>query len=113
MIAKTIKAQVALISMILAIGMFLPISPTLANPKNSPAIAKPTIVNLAGTVRVLALSGTCYQFVGDNGKKYELMGKFPKVDGTRIQVRGVLATDTATICQVGQLIKVKGARIIK
>jgi hypothetical protein len=113
MIAKTVKAQVALISMILAAGMFLPISPTLAHPKNSGAVAKPTIVNLAGTVRVLAVEGTCYQFVGDNGKKYELMGKFPKVDGTRLQVRGVLATDTATICQVGQLIKVKGTRVIK
>jgi hypothetical protein len=113
MITTTVKVQIAVIGMILAIGMFLPILPTLAHPKNSPAVVIPTIVNLAGTVRVLAVEGTCYQFVGDNGKKYELMGKFPKVDGTRIQVRGVLATDTATICQVGQLIKVKGARIIK
>ena len=112
MIAKTIKIRIAVISTILAIGIFLPISSTLAHPKNSLAVAKPTTVNLAGTVRVLALEGTCYQFVGDNGKKYELMGKFPKVDGTRVQVRGVLSTD-ATICQVGQLIKVKGVRVIK
>ena len=112
MIVKTVKIRIAVISMILAIGIFLPISPTLANPKNSPTVVKPTTVNLAGTVRVLALEGTCYQFVGDNGKKYELMGKFPKVDGTRVQVRGILSTD-ATICQVGQLIKVKGVRVIK
>ena len=112
MIAKTVKVHMAVISMMLAIGIFLPISPTLADPKSSPTVAKPTIVNLAGTVRVLAVEGTCYQFVGDNGKKYELMGKFPKVDGKRVQVRGVLSTD-ATICQVGQLIKVKGVRVIK
>ena len=112
MIVKTVKIRVAVISIILAIGIFLPISPTLANPKSSPAVVKPTTVNLAGTVRVLALEGTCYQFVGDNGKKYELMGKFPKVDGTRVQVRGILSTD-ATICQVGQLIKIKGVRVIK
>lgn len=108
---KPVKVYIVTISIILAIGIFLPILPTLAHPKISPAV-KPTTVNLAGTVRVLAVEGTCYQFVGDNGKKYELMGKFPKIDGTRIQVRGVLSTD-ATICQVGQLIKVKGARVIK
>lgn len=107
------KIYTVAISIILVIGIFFPILPTLANPNSNPVKAKPVIVNITGTIHKLAIEGTCYQLAADNGKKYELMGKFPKIEGTRIQVRGVIATDAATICQVGQLVKVKTVKVIK
>ncbi|MCY7367354.1 MAG: hypothetical protein LH474_04295 [Chamaesiphon sp.] len=99
--------------MILVISIFLPISPTLANPNLNPVKDKLTIVSLTGTIHKLAIENTCYQLATDDGKKYELIGKFPKIEGTRVQVRGIIATDTVTICQVGQLVKVKSVRVIK
>jgi hypothetical protein len=96
----------------LTIGVLLPILPTLATPVINSAKTKPINVNLIGTIHKLAIEGTCYQLAADSGKKYELMGKFPKIEGTRVQVRGVVVMDTATICQVGQLLKVKAVRVI-
>ena len=108
---KTAKFCTITINVILVINILLPISPSFASP-NSVKV-KPAIVNLTGTIRKLVIEGTCYQLATDDGKKYELMGKFPKIDGTRIQVRGVIATDTVTICQVGQPVKVRSVRAIK
>ncbi len=98
---------------ILAIGIFWPILPTLAGSNSQPAKVRSELVNLTGTIRKLVVEGTCYQLASDDGKKYELMGKFPEIDGTRVQVRGVIATDTVTICQVGQPVQVKSVRVIK
>ncbi len=108
---KIAKICATIIKIILVISIFLPISATLANP--NPVKVKSAIVNLTGTIHKLAIEGTCYQLATDDGKKYELMGKFPKIEGTRVQVRGIIATDTVTICQVGQLVKVKSVRVIK
>ena len=99
--------------MILTISVLLPISPTLANPDRNTVKVRSEIVNLTGTIHKLTVEGTCYQLASDNGQKYELMGKFPKIDGTRVQVRGVITTDIATLCQVGQPVKVKNVRVIK
>jgi hypothetical protein len=110
---RTAKIYISIISTIIAISVFLPVSPALANPNTSPTAVKPITVNLTGTIRKLAVEGTCYQLAADNGKKYELMGKFPKIDGTRVQVTGVPKTDMVTICQVGQPLQVKTVRIIK
>jgi hypothetical protein len=107
------KIHAVAISVILAIGSFFPMLPTLANPNPSIVKIKPVVVSLTGTIHKLSVEGTCYQLATDNGKKYELMGKFPKIDGTRVQVRGVIDTDTVTICQVGQVVKVKNVRVIK
>jgi hypothetical protein len=102
-----------IISIMLSVGIFLPILPTLATQNASSAKPKPINVNLVGTIHKLAIEGTCYQLAADSGKKYELMGKFPKIEGTRVQIRGVVVMDTATICQVGQLLKVKAVRVIQ
>jgi hypothetical protein len=113
MMNKVSKIYILVISAIFAIGAFLPSIPALANTTTSPAQVKPQTVNLTGTIRKLAVEGTCYQLAADDGKKYELMGKFPKIDGTKVRVSGVIATDVATICQVGQPLKVKTVRVIK
>ncbi len=102
-----------IICAILAIGVFWQILPTLADSNSQPAKVRSEVVNLTGTVRKLAVEGTCYQLDSDDGKKYELMGKFPKIAGKRVQVRGIIATDTVTICQVGQPVRVKSVRVVK
>jgi hypothetical protein len=101
-----------IISTILTIGVCLPIWPAAAIPTTKSVKTKPINVNLVGTIHKLAVEGTCYQLAADSGKKYELMGKFPKIEGTRVQVKGVVVMDTATICQVGQLLKVKAVKVI-
>jgi hypothetical protein len=113
MITKVAKVYLTVISLILAMGVLMPSAPTLANTTTSPTQVKPQTISLTGTIRKLAVEGTCYQLATDNGQKYELMGKFPKIDGTRVQVRGTVATDVATICQVGQPFQVKTVRVIK
>jgi hypothetical protein len=110
---KIVKICTTIISVISTICMLWPILPTLADSNSNPVKVKSAIVSLTGTIRKLAVEGTCYQLASDDGKKYELMGKFPKVDGTRVQIRGSIATDTVTICQVGQPVKVKSVRVIK
>jgi hypothetical protein len=107
------KIYISVISLVFTIGVFLPIAPVLANPNTSPTQVKPATVSLTGTIHELAVEGTCYQLATDNGDKYELMGKFPKIDGTRVRVSGVVAADTVTICQVGKPLKVKSVRVIK
>jgi hypothetical protein len=107
------KIYTILISTILAISIFWPIVPTIAGSNSQPVKARSEIVILTGTIRKLAVEGTCYQLASDDGKKYELIGKFPKIDGTRVQVHGTIKTDTVTICQVGQPVQVKSVRVIK
>ena len=110
---KTTKIYITVISAIFTIGTLFSIVPALANPNISPAQVKPATVNLTGTINKLAIEGICYQLAADNGKKYELMGKFPKIDGTKVQLSGVVKTDMVTICQVGQPLQVKTVRVIK
>ena len=110
---KIARIYTIVISTILAIGVFWQISPSLADSNSQIVKVKSEIVSLTGTIRKLAVEGTCYQLATDDGKKYELMGKFPKIDGTRVQVRGIIATDTVTICQVGQPVQVKSVRVVK
>ena len=110
---KTTRIYTIVIGTILAIGVFWQILPTLAGSNSQPAKVRSEVVNLTGTVRKLAIEGTCYQLASDDGKKYELMGKFPKIEGTRVQVSGVIKTDTVTLCQVGQPVQVKSVRVIK
>jgi hypothetical protein len=107
------KIYISVITILCTIGVFLPIVPVLANPNNSPTQVKPATVSLTGTIHKLAVEGTCYQLATDNGEKYELMGKFPKIDGTRVRVSGVVSVDTVTICQVGKPLKVSAVRVIK
>jgi hypothetical protein len=113
MIKITMKLWIAVVGIVFALGLSIPSLPTLANPPNSTTQIKSEIVNLTGTIHKLALEGTCYQLATANGKKYELIGKFPKQDGVKVNVRGVLATDISTICQVGAPFQVKSYQIVK
>jgi hypothetical protein len=113
MMTRTAKVWISVISIVFAAGLLVSIIPALASSNTSPAKAKPVTVNLTGTIKKLAVEGTCYQLAADNGKKYELMGKFPKIDGTRVRVSGVPKTDMVTICQVGQPLQIKTVRVIK
>jgi hypothetical protein len=108
---KTAKIYKTVISVTLTMGLLLPMLPTLANP--NPVKVRSELVSLTGTIHKLSIEGTCYQLATNDGKKYELMGKFPKIEGTRVQVRGFIKTDTVTICQVGQPVQVKSIRVIK
>jgi hypothetical protein len=113
MIARAAKFYIVVVGMILTVGLCLPMLPTIANSTYSTTETKPAIVTISGTIRKIEIEGTCYQLATDSGKKYELMGKFPKRDGMKIQVRGIVTKDVATICQVGQPFKVKSYRNIK
>ena len=114
MMKKTVKIWISVISVMFAVGILLPNISALADKDTAaPATVKPATLNLTGTIRKLAVEGTCYQLDGDNGQKYELMGKFPKIDGTKVRVSGVVKTDMMTICQVGQPLQVKTVRTIK
>ena len=113
MSTKITKIYVLIIGAILAIGVLLPLPSAIANTNTSETQVKSATVNLTGTIKKIEVEGVCYQFAADNGKKYELMGKFPKIDGTRAQVSGVPKSDLATICQVGQPLQVKTVKVIK
>jgi hypothetical protein len=113
MSAKITKIYVLIIGAILAIGVLLPLPSAIANTNATATQVKSATVNLTGTIKKIEVEGVCYQFAADNGRKYELMGKFPKIDGTRAQVSGVPKSDLATICQVGQPLQVKTVKVIK
>jgi hypothetical protein len=113
MMTRAAKFYIAVVGTILTMGLCLPMLPTIANPQYSSTEIKPAIVTISGTIHKIEIEGTCYQLATDSGKKYELMGKFPKRDGMKVQVRGIIQTDVATICQVGQPFKVKSYRTIK
>ncbi len=107
------KIYITIVSIFLAIVLIFPTASTLANTNSSPTAIKPVSIDLTGTIHKIAVEGTCFQLAADNGKKYELIGKFPRRDGIKVRVSGVVATDTATICQVGQPLKIKSIRVIK
>ncbi len=113
MINRTTKFYIAIVGVMFAIGLFLPNSPTLANTNITVTHSKPALVSLTGTIHKLPVEGICYQLTANDGKNYELMGKFPKRDGLKVRVEGTVATDVATICQVGQAFKVKSVRVVK
>ena len=102
------KIKIAIASIILAIALVFPSNSILAN-----TTSNATTIELTGTIRKIAVEGTCFQLATDNGKKYELIGKFPRRDGVKVRVSGVVDTDIATICQVGQPLKIKSIRVIK
>jgi hypothetical protein len=113
MITRAAKFYISIVGSILTLGLCLPMLPTIASPTYTSSEIKSAIVTISGTIRKIEVEGTCYQLATANGKKYELMGKFPKRDGMKVQVRGVVATDVATICQVGQPFEVKSYRTIR
>ena len=114
MIISKLKNSIARIGIILAIGILIQSCSALATTQTTATTpVKSDNISLTGTIRKLAISGTCYQFTATDGKNYELLGKFPKSDGVKVQVSGSVATDVATICQVGQPFKIKSIRVLK
>ena len=111
--AKVTKICVSVLGSIWAMGLLVPLSPALAKPLTSSTKTKSATIDLTGTIKKLAVEGTCYQLAADNGQKYELMGKFPKIDGTRVRISGIPKSDMVTICQVGQPLQVKTVKVIK
>jgi hypothetical protein len=111
--AKVTKIWISVLGAIWAMGLLAPLFPALASTATMSTKVKPATVTLTGTIKILAVEGTCYQLAADNGQKYELMGKFPKIDGARVRVSGVAKTDMVTLCQVGQPLQVKTVRVIK
>lgn len=96
----------------MSLGLLIPCASMLADKAPTTTQGKAAIVSLTGTVRKVPVAGNCYQLSASDGKNYELIGKFPKRDGTKIQVSGTVETDMVTICQVGQPFKVKSAKAI-
>ncbi|WP_310415568.1 hypothetical protein [Chamaesiphon sp. OTE_8_metabat_110] len=111
--AKVTKIWISVLGAIWAMGLLVPLSPALATPMTGSTKVKSATIDLTGTIKKLAVEGTCYQLAADNGQKYELMGKFPKIDGTRVRISGIPKSDMVTICQVGQPLQVKTVKVIK
>jgi hypothetical protein len=87
--------------------------PAIATPVPPALQQKSAIVTLTGTIKKVEVEGGCYQLTTDNGKNYELVGKFPKRDGIKVRLGGEVAGDMVTICQVGQPFKVKSVKILR
>ncbi|WP_309743114.1 hypothetical protein [Chamaesiphon sp. OTE_20_metabat_361] len=111
--AKVTKIWISVLGAIWAMGLLVPLSPALANATTGSTKVKSATIDLTGTIKKLAVEGTCYQLAADNGQKYELVGKFPKIDGTRVRISGIPKSDMVTICQVGQPLQVKTVKVIK
>ena len=109
---RVVIVWVSLIVLVMIVGMGLPIAPALASMSSSTQV-KPALVSLTGRINKLVVVGSCYQLTTENGQRYELLGKFPKRDGVKVKVTGVVVTDMVTICQVGQAFKVKSAQVLK
>jgi hypothetical protein len=102
MINRTATVYILLIiSAIFGLGLRLSSLSTHADPNSHLVKAKPTNIT----------KGTCDQLVADDGKKYELIGKFPKIYDRKVRVSGSIDPDIITICQVGQPLKVE--KIVK
>jgi hypothetical protein len=75
------------------------------------ADAPRTTTTFRGTIRNTGLEGgSCYQLQTDQGQRYQLLGKFPRRDGLRVEVQGELQPDRITLCQVGIPLQVKSWR---
>jgi len=83
----------------------------LAQNPSSPS--QSSSINVAGVIRFVNVEGGCYSLKTQDGRSYELLGEFPKQDGLAVQVRGKLLPDTATICQVGQLLQVESVKALE
>lgn len=90
-------------------------TPPAASPSGSSSAKPPTgsEVTLTGVVSFVGVEGGCWGLkVG--GKTYELMGGDRSVltDGARVEVRGIVRSDMATICQIGTPLEVLSARAV-
>jgi hypothetical protein len=112
---RKLKSIAAIAVCLFGMGCYLSIiSPALADlPSTNSSRVKPAIITLVGTIEKVEVETGCYKLVASDGKNYELMGRFPKRNQVKVRLRGEVVRDAATICQVGQLIKVKSFRVLR
>jgi hypothetical protein len=99
------RVTVAIVSTLLALTTG--ILPAMAV---TPTTKASSSIEIVGKIEKVGVEGGCYRLVTTQGKNYELIGKYPKIEGAKLKVRGKVATDTATICQVGQPFKVESVK---
>ncbi len=68
-------------------------------------------ITISGTVHRSTLEGGCWYLQGDGGKRFELIGdsgimKPIRIDGQHVVVRGVSDAGTASICMMGEIVRV-------
>jgi hypothetical protein len=79
----------------------------------APSQAPGQNVTVKGKVKLINIEGGCYQLITTDNTHYELQGEFPKQDGLIVKVRGTLATDLVTACQVGRPLQVQNIQILR
>jgi hypothetical protein len=70
-------------------------------------------VTLKGKVKFIDVAGGCYQLITTDNTHYELQGDFPQQDGVIVKVQGTVVKDSVSLCQVGQPLLVKTAKVLK
>ncbi len=70
-------------------------------------------ITVKGKVKLINVEGGCYQLLTTTNTRYELQGEFPKQDGSIVKVRGTLAPDQVTTCQVGRPLQVQSIQILR
>ncbi len=68
-------------------------------------------ITLSGTMHRTTLEGGCWYLKSDGGKSFELTGdtgilRQIRVDGQHVMVRGIPAKRSASICMIGEIIRV-------
>ena len=68
-------------------------------------------ITLSGTMHRTTLEGGCWYLKSDGGKSFELVGDTEilrqiRVDGQHVMVRGVPAKRSASICMIGEIVRV-------
>jgi hypothetical protein len=118
-IASTAKICGLGISTIFVMGLFVPVQPAIADlvePIVDSVVTTPVgtyeskIVNAIGIVKGPIES--CYSLVTNDYLHYELRGNYPSIVGAKVQITGLVSTDTITTCQAGQPFYVQTFRII-
>jgi hypothetical protein len=71
------------------------------------------VVTLKGKVKFIDVEGGCYQLITTDNTHYELQGDFPQQDGVIVKIQGTVVKDSVSLCQVGQPLLVKTAKVLK
>ncbi len=83
---------------------------------NAAGLGMPVLVapSFTGTMHRLEIEGGCWQFVTDDGHKFEPVGGPADLyrDGQRAVITGVVRSDILSICQVGSILRVITARLL-
>jgi hypothetical protein len=113
MVKIVIKGFLSLLLAILITWTLLPIVPSWADSTSIVTIAQGQEITVKGKVKFIDVESGCYQLLSTDNIRYELQGEFPKQDGLIVKVRGTLATDIATFCQVGRPLQVKNIQVLR